>query len=96
MRVPQEQEDRLHGSQPDRGTYIELVQAQMNRRPQLLRATTDVGPRSQSPNPPSTTAEENDENWELRHGWESEYNSEEYLNRLNSVSLIIVSTCRRY
>ena len=26
-----------------------------------------------------------EENWELRHGWEEQYNSEEYLNILNSV-----------
>ena len=88
MRVPQEQESRFHGSQPNRGTYIELAQAQANHRPQLLRATTDVGPRSQSPNAVSSTPEE-DGNWELRHGWEGEYNSEEYLNKLNSVSLIL-------
>ena len=83
MRVPQEHGEQYQ-SQPDRGTYIELIQAQAPRRPQLLRATTDIGPRGQSPNP--APADDDDENWELRHGWEGEYNSEEYLNKLNSVS----------
>ena len=48
---------------------------------QLQRATTDFGPRRSSPprQPP------NEENWVLRHGWDEEYNSKEYLTILNSV-----------
>ena len=49
-------------------------------RQQLLRAATDFGPRKTSPSRPSS-----DEDWELRHGWEEQYNSEEYLTILNSV-----------
>ena len=56
------------------------------QRPQLLRAASDLGPRSSSPAPRVHEPKE-DENWELRHGWEEQYNSEEYLNILNSVCL---------
>lgn len=87
MRVPQEVDGQLHASQPNQSSYMELAQTQMTRRPQLLRATTDVGPRNHSPSPiPSVTKD--DDNWVLRHGWEQEYNSEEYLTALNSVSLV--------
>ena len=37
---------------------------------------------------PDFTAEEDtgtEQNWELRHGWEEQYNSEEYLHLLSSV-----------
>lgn len=50
---------------------------------QLLRASTDIGPRLESPAPRRDIAEEN---WELRHGWEDQYNSSEYLGLLSSVS----------
>ena len=49
---------------------------------QLLRASTDYGPRRQSPSKRPGIAEEN---WELRHGWEDQYNSHEYLWLLSSV-----------
>lgn len=55
---------------------------QQRPTPQLLRATTDYGPRRLSP----SRQPGDDENWELRHGWEEQYNSEEYLTILNSVS----------
>ena len=48
----------------------------------LLRANTDYGPRRQSP---STRLKIAEENWELRHGWEDQYNSSEYLRLLSSV-----------
>lgn len=53
-------------------------------KPQLLRANTDHGPRRQSPLLTHDVAEEN---WELRHGWEDQYNSSEYLGLLSSVSI---------
>ena len=56
------------------------VTDQRPRQP-LVRSTTEYDPRSLSPGPTR-----DDENWELRHGWEEEYNSEEYLTILNSVS----------
>lgn len=49
----------------------------------LSRAATDLGPRRPSPQ----GQPRDEENWELRHGWEEEYNSEEYLNKLNAVSI---------
>lgn len=50
---------------------------------QLLRANTDIGPRREShASRPNVT----EENWELRHGWEDQYNSSEYLGLLSSVS----------
>ena len=51
---------------------------------QLLRAITDIGPRPQSP---LSRRDVTEENWELRHGWEDEYNSSEYLRLLTSVSM---------
>ncbi len=51
---------------------------------QLLRANTDYGPRRPSPSTRSGIAEEN---WELRHGWEDQYNSSEYLGLLSSVRI---------
>lgn len=51
-------------------------------RPQLQRANTDHGPqRRSSPG----TSQASEENWELRHGWEDQYNSSEYLGLLTSV-----------
>ena len=60
--------------------------AMVTQRPrkQLFRATTDLGPRQASPSRPSS----DEEDWELRHGWEEQYNSEEYLTILNSVSIL--------
>ena len=53
-------------------------------RPALIRATTDVGPRMLSPElSPQAPAEER---WELRHGYDDEHNSEEFLAILNNVS----------
>ncbi|MCJ1469945.1 hypothetical protein MMC07_008589 [Pseudocyphellaria aurata] len=58
---------------------------------QLQRANTDVGPRRESPAPrPNTTQE----NWELRHGWDDQYNSSEYLNTLSSTFYMYYTTTR--
>ncbi|MCJ1474557.1 hypothetical protein MMC13_003216 [Lambiella insularis] len=56
------------------------VTAQRPDQQQLRRATTDFGPRKLSP----SSSLKDEENWELRHGWEEQYNSEEYLTILNS------------
>jgi len=62
-------------------------------RPQLTRALTDVGPRGIA----GALADHGDErsiehqngrredNWELRHGYEEEHSSEEYLSMLQNV-----------
>ena len=55
----------------------------------LLRAKSDLGPRGPSPTAVGSNAEE--ENWELRHGWEDQYNSNEYLSILTSVSKNLAS-----
>ena len=61
-------------------------QEALARRPNrlLVRANTDYGPRRQSP---STRPDIVEENWELRHGWEDQYNSSEYLKLLSSVRI---------
>ena len=59
--------------------------AQTGARGQLMRANTDYGPRRQFPAKKSNGVEE--DNWELRHGWEDQYNSNEYLSLLSSVSI---------
>ena len=57
------------------------------RRQALTRANTDHGPRRPSPSERSaSTSEWTQDNEELRHGWEDQYQSSEYLNVLNSVS----------
>ena len=55
-------------------------------RAQLQRANTDHGPRAL---PPSREDQVAAENWELRHGWEDEYNSNEILAKLSTVSAAI-------
>ena len=60
----------------------EALAQRPNRK--LLRANTDYGPRRQSP---STRPKVAEENWELRHGWEDQYNSSEYLGLLSSVRI---------
>ncbi|MCJ1349391.1 hypothetical protein MMC31_007631 [Peltigera leucophlebia] len=52
-------------------------------RPQtkLMRSNTDVGPRVRTSPSKSELLEAN---WELRHGWEDQYNSSEYLRHLSS------------
>ena len=57
------------------------------RRQALTRSNTDHGPRRPSPSERSaSTSEWTRDNEELRHGWEDQYQSSEYLNVLNSVS----------
>lgn len=56
---------------------------------QLVRANTDYGPRRHSSVIKRDVPEEN---WELRHGWEDQYNSTEYLGLLSSVSLSTLPT----
>lgn len=56
-------------------------------RGQLPRANTDHGPRARSP---PKGGQDSDEHWEMRHGWEDEYNSSEILAKLNTVSGIDV------
>ena len=53
------------------------------KRPLLLRAATDHGPRRQSP----SKQPRNEEELELRHGWEEQYDSD-YLTMLGSVSVL--------
>lgn len=50
---------------------------------QLQRANTDSNMRRRQTVSSNKTVEED---WEMRHGWEDEYNSNEYLGLLSSVS----------
>jgi hypothetical protein len=54
---------------------------------QLQRANTDHGPRARSPPRGDPVSEEH---WEMRHGWEDEYNCSEILAKLNTVGGIDV------
>lgn len=48
----------------------------------LVRSNTDAGPRRQSfPEKPDVA-----EDWEIRHGYDKQYNSSKYLEHLSSVS----------
>lgn len=49
----------------------------------LVRFSTDLGPRRRSvPDRPDSA----EDNWVLRHGWDEQYNSAEYLSQLTAVS----------
>lgn len=48
---------------------------------QVVRAKSDVG-HDISPESPE---DEPEQNWEIRHGWEDQYKSEEYLSLLSAV-----------
>ena len=52
---------------------------------QLLRANTDINVKRRSP---SAGRGPSEENWEMRHGWEDQYNSSEYLGLLSSVGML--------
>lgn len=57
----------------------------------LVRSNTDLAPRrADLPNRPEPA----EDRWELRHGWDEQYNSAEYLGQLRAVSAIpILSIC---
>lgn len=54
-------------------------------RNKLLRADTDMSLKRRST---SGSRGASKENWEMRHGWEDQYNSSEYLGLLSSVGLL--------
>jgi len=56
-------------------------------RGQIQRANTDHGPRARSPPRDGLVSEEH---WEMRHGWEDEYNCSEILAKLSTVGGIEV------
>ncbi|KAH0543073.1 hypothetical protein FGG08_002586 [Glutinoglossum americanum] len=57
-----------------------------SRRPnsQLQRSRSDFGPRAQDAAKTSTNKPEDEGMWRMRHGWEDQYSSEEYLSLLTS------------
>ena len=56
-------------------------------RPQSLqRARSDFGPRHRGERHAAVVE---DDLWRMRHGWEDEYTSNEYLALLNSVSCMV-------
>jgi regulator-associated protein of mTOR len=69
-----------------------------SRRPSLMRAKSDFGPRLPS-NPPAESADEVgsvDGHFNIRHGWDDQLNSEEYNHLLTSVrSTLSVTSSRR-
>lgn len=71
---------------PSSGESDQNQDAAASARPntQLVRAITDYGPRRHSS---VSKHDATEENWELRHGWEDQYNSTEYLGLLSSVRL---------
>ena len=82
-RVPMRRRTQLEtngGSDPPQ--VATLREPSTRPRVQLQRANTDHGPQGRSSPGTSQAAEEN---WELRHGWEDQYNSSEYLGLLSSV-----------
>ena len=56
-------------------------------RPGLARAKSDFGPRrtEQDKHDEDASNEGAKDEWEIRHGWEAQLTSEEYLNHLNNV-----------
>jgi regulator-associated protein of mTOR len=80
---------------PPENTEVEALPSRgsngYGKRKQLPRAKSDLGPGDRV-RLAYTTAEE--ENWELRHGWEDQYNSNEYLSFLTSVSRHMIGSFR--
>lgn len=64
----------------------EAPQLRSGRPPPLARAKSDYGPRRAAEGGPH---EGDDESWKMRHGWEDEYSSTEYLSLLNSVCQVL-------
>ena len=56
---------------------------------QLVRASAESSPRRRQPHVPIIAPEES--NWEVRHGFEDQYSSHQYLELLNSVSRIWIA-----
>jgi regulator-associated protein of mTOR len=52
----------------------------------LKRARSDYGPRGGSFEKPLIIDNEEEEDFAMRHGWQEEYTSSEYLKVLHSVS----------
>jgi hypothetical protein len=61
-----------------------------SKRPnsQLQRSRSDFGPRAQDAAKVSNNRVDEEGTWRMRHGWEDQYSSEEYLSLLTSVSII--------
>lgn len=77
---------RLNGLTPSAGPEIMLQPSEQpasGRPHQVQRARSDFGPRHRGQR--HAVAVEEDL-WRMRHGWEDEYTSNEYLALLNSVS----------
>ena len=72
-----------NGNVPDAGSSgPEAPSLRTGRPPPLTRAKSDYGPRRAVQRGPQKG---DDESWKMRHGWEDEYSSTEYLSLLNSV-----------
>jgi hypothetical protein len=70
---------------PARETVQQPSQQTISGRPQpLQRARSDFGPRRRGERNAAVVEEDL---WRMRHGWEDEYTSNEYLALLNSVSI---------
>ena len=61
----------------------------LSQRASLIRSKTDINLSSRA----KATEEEPELDWDMRHGWEDQYRSEEYLNLLSSVSPPKSSEC---
>jgi regulator-associated protein of mTOR len=83
---------RNRSSAETNGHTLGTLQTRSNgalvKRPSMLRAKSDFGPRHE-PDPPESVDEASsaDENFKIRHGWDDQLNSEEYNNLLTSVGL---------
>jgi regulatory associated protein of mTOR len=62
-----------------------------NGRPRLLRSKSDFGPRQQNKQSDgdAQTEDSGDSSWRMRHGFETQFTSEEYLNLVDEVSEIM-------
>jgi regulator-associated protein of mTOR len=70
------------------GTLQTRSSGALVKRPSMLRAKSDFGPRHEIDAPESVDeASSADENFKIRHGWDDQLNSEEYNNLLTSVGL---------
>ena len=78
----------LNGTTPPDGATLPSEQ-QLSIRPKLTAQLTNGfrGDQSMSNDGGANGPEEDvQDNWQMRHGWEDQFNSEEYLSLLSSVS----------
>lgn len=78
---------QTNGLPEQRIVPVEATIEQSKARPvlTLMRARSDFGPQRKGSTPVDTTSDDEDNASQIRHGWDNDYSSSEYLSFLHSV-----------